>query len=262
VTNGLDLGSPRWSELQHAYGSGVNIPALLRKAAAGDDDAVADLFGSILHQNSVYSASYAAVPHLVTGALGPIAVGIRADLLILVGGIHGWSDEEILGALAEDLRQWYVTAVGEAVEPAIALLPLVNDETQAIHLLEALAAVGGRPAAGRIVAGFADKEFAPSCPGCGCDLYVWPHEGGLSAAAEDPVSRPGTRRVAVREGLPPNSTVHGELEWVKAIAGTSSLLQPVAALLPLLYGIARCPACDREFGLMDRLWEEQNEHAA
>lgn len=66
----LRLDSDRWSELQHAYGAACDIPALLRQldelpAAEGEREPWFSLWSSLAHQGDVYSASFAAVPHVV-----------------------------------------------------------------------------------------------------------------------------------------------------------------------------------------------------
>ncbi|WP_327330075.1 hypothetical protein OG265_30405 [Streptomyces sp. NBC_01208] len=77
-----------WADLTHAYGSAADVPDCLR-ALAGDDDekaaeALSELYGSILHQGSVYEATAHAVPFLARTA----AAGIRAaDVLALLGGM-------------------------------------------------------------------------------------------------------------------------------------------------------------------------------
>ena len=66
----LSLESPRWSELQHAYGQASDIPALLKQLAdvpdsSDDKEPWFSLWSSLAHQGDVYSASFAAVPHVV-----------------------------------------------------------------------------------------------------------------------------------------------------------------------------------------------------
>lgn len=67
----LALNSPRWSELQHAYGNATNIPELLRQLAHFPSEASSQeepwftLWSSLYHQDDIYSASFAAVPHIV-----------------------------------------------------------------------------------------------------------------------------------------------------------------------------------------------------
>ncbi|WP_240676625.1 HEAT repeat domain-containing protein [Streptomyces sp. B27] len=83
-----DLDALPWVSYSHAYGSAEDVPGCLR-ALAGDDDAAAEeaqseLYGSILHQGSVYEASAKAVPFLARIAAADIRT---ADVLLLIGGI-------------------------------------------------------------------------------------------------------------------------------------------------------------------------------
>jgi len=66
----IELDSPRWNELKHAYGIASDTPDLLRQLdrfPASDNDAEPwfTLWSSLAHQGDVYSASFAAVPHVV-----------------------------------------------------------------------------------------------------------------------------------------------------------------------------------------------------
>jgi hypothetical protein len=66
----LPLDSPRWIDLHHAYGAAGDIPPLLRNLsdfprATGDEEPWFSLWSALAHQGDVYSASFAAVPHVV-----------------------------------------------------------------------------------------------------------------------------------------------------------------------------------------------------
>lgn len=66
----LALNSPRWGQLQDAYGKATRIPELLQKLSAlpGDEDDEEpwfSLWSALAHQGDVYPASFAAVPHVV-----------------------------------------------------------------------------------------------------------------------------------------------------------------------------------------------------
>lgn len=66
----LSLQSGRWSELRHAYGNAADIPELLsglRQLPKSDGEAEPwfTLWGALAHQGDVYSASFAAVPHVI-----------------------------------------------------------------------------------------------------------------------------------------------------------------------------------------------------
>ena len=78
----ISLDDPRWSDLAGAYGSASNIPPLIRALALSPEqqaDYRAEpwftLWSSLCHQGDVYTASYAAVPHIVEIAMqaaGPV----------------------------------------------------------------------------------------------------------------------------------------------------------------------------------------------
>lgn len=66
----LSLDSHRWTELKHAYGTAGDIPALLRQlgelpSSENDAEPWFTLWSALAHQGDVYSASFAAVPHVV-----------------------------------------------------------------------------------------------------------------------------------------------------------------------------------------------------
>ena len=68
----LALDDPRWRELQHAYGDASDVPDLLRTLASStepqagsDDEPWFSLWSRLCHQGEVYTASYAAVSHIV-----------------------------------------------------------------------------------------------------------------------------------------------------------------------------------------------------
>lgn len=77
----LSLDSPRWDDLQHAYGDASDIPDLLRQLdslppSEGDAEPWFSLWSALAHQNDVYSASFAAVPHVVRAlATSPWSAG-------------------------------------------------------------------------------------------------------------------------------------------------------------------------------------------
>src|SRR4051794_24279697 len=95
------LDSPRWKELQHAYGSAEDVPALLRALAAeatprfSEHPAEArnnptpwdEVYSSLCHQTSASSATYAAFPHIVEIAESS-GVSMRVEVLLLAGTIQ------------------------------------------------------------------------------------------------------------------------------------------------------------------------------
>jgi hypothetical protein len=112
----LPLDSPRWAELGHAYGYASDVPALLRRLLespppGGDSEVWDQLWSALAHQGDVYSASFAAVPHVV-GALAHDPIGADATYLQFPAWVeicrqHG--DEEI----PDDLAEAYFDALAE-----------------------------------------------------------------------------------------------------------------------------------------------------
>lgn len=95
VLAGLD--SIAWDDLNHAYGAATDVPGDLRAACGADeaarDKAFSNLFASIFHQGTRYSASPYAVPFLARIAIaGP--AGARVDALWLLTRLAvDWHDE-------------------------------------------------------------------------------------------------------------------------------------------------------------------------
>jgi hypothetical protein len=78
----ISLESDQWHKLTHAYGSASDIPALLRQLAQNPgpksgykDEPWFSLWSALCHQEDVYGASYAALPHIVD-------IGINAQVPI------------------------------------------------------------------------------------------------------------------------------------------------------------------------------------
>ena len=67
----IPLDDPKWFDFQNAYGSSSQIPELLRQLESHppDDEPEAEpyfsLWSALCHQGDVYTASYAALPHIV-----------------------------------------------------------------------------------------------------------------------------------------------------------------------------------------------------
>ncbi|MFF3504707.1 hypothetical protein [Streptomyces sp. NPDC003247] len=111
LAHALDgLDARPWSAVSHAYGSAEDLPDLLRALAGADreasDEALSELYGSVLHQGTVYAASAEAVPFLARVA----AAGHRtADVLELIGGMaesedeHGVAPGTVRAAVAREL---------------------------------------------------------------------------------------------------------------------------------------------------------------
>ncbi|WP_257135648.1 HEAT repeat domain-containing protein, partial [Streptomyces sp. b94] len=211
-----DLDAQPWASYTHAYGSAEDVPGHLR-ALAADDDAAADeaqseLYGSILHQGSVYEASAKAVPFLARTA----AAGIRTtEVLLLLGGIaEGGADPRpTCGAEPREETGPSEGRAGESDEVAcrravVAELPLLiaslTDESPSVRQAAAWAA-GWTGAAGAALAvpALRDRLEAEPEPGVRAELLTALVEldpegsGPLAAGAIGPDHPPLLRTAAL-----------------------------------------------------------------
>jgi hypothetical protein len=103
----------RWVGLKHAYGSAGDIPHLLQQllvlpASGGRDEPWFSLWSALAHQGDVYSASFAAVPHVVRAlAIAPT----KADSSFF--HFPAWVEicrQKTATPIPDDLRQAYFDA--------------------------------------------------------------------------------------------------------------------------------------------------------
>ncbi len=108
----IEITDQSWNKLQTAYGSASSIPLLLQELAknsAPRESTVKEpwftLWSNLCHQGSVYTASYAAVPHLIQIAL-ETEHQIDFNFFLLPSCIEiariNKAGPEILGDLADD----------------------------------------------------------------------------------------------------------------------------------------------------------------
>lgn len=88
----LELDSPVWSQLLHAYGSAGDIPALIaalraNPAVPGKTEPWFSLWSALAHQGDVYSASFAAVPHIVD-ILASAPIGAESEFFQFVAWVE------------------------------------------------------------------------------------------------------------------------------------------------------------------------------
>ncbi len=145
-----------WSRLSHAYGEAGNVPDLIRAVLSDDpelrDRALQELFSTIWHQGTVYSATAHAVPFLVELLAAPgvaekesifsllscIAEGhsytdVHAALFDPMGAASPEEQRERASALSQELE--WVQAARQAVEAGVeTYLDLLADEDPEVQI--------------------------------------------------------------------------------------------------------------------------------
>lgn len=256
----LSLDSQQWSELDHAYGSAENVPKWLRGLESGNrKGALDEIWSALCHQYSVYSASVAAVPHIVRIAQKANGA-FQIQLLGFVGTVAAWINPEEI-EVDSTIQESYDAAVPTAGSLVFDCLTAGrHDFETTVYLLESLAALKGCIGLGRILEGFVNKEFTPICPSCDRELYVWPSDSGLSTAAEDPVFHKQTPRTDVEPAQLCGSWNGIDFDCAHSLSWLSHLSKQagqdkLADYLRYLFGFVTCPACKHRFNLLNRLTE-------
>jgi hypothetical protein len=120
-----------WTKLQHAYGEATNVPRIVAALASADagerEGGFYDLYGSLCHQGSVYTATLAVIPLLFEILRSP-GYADRTALLLAIAAIGRGNGEDVSMA---DIR----AAIAREAE---ALIDLLRDGSRD----EKLAALG------------------------------------------------------------------------------------------------------------------------
>jgi len=164
----LDLQSTRWKELSHAYGSAQDIPGLLSqlKTAAPKKDYRSEpwfsLWSSLCHQGDVYTASYAAVPHIVAiGLERPISE--RTDFLLIAAKIEAMRHAKRAPKMPADLKRAYEDTVRAGAPLAMSCMERDWPEDDYRVVLGALAIFRGHIALGNMLLDFEGDCLCPNC---------------------------------------------------------------------------------------------------
>jgi hypothetical protein len=152
----LDLKSPTWNELRHAYGEASDIPAMLRELESfpPNDSSEAPpyfmLWSSLCHQGDVYTASYAAVPHIIR-ALSQDPGRALIDYFMLPAYIEIARAKGSGPPIPENLAEAYFAALAEI--PSLAARASTNpwSELQCRTIAAAIAVAKGQTALGEAI---------------------------------------------------------------------------------------------------------------
>lgn len=162
----LTLESARWGELEQAYGSAEDIPRLLASLGSAGDAERGELWfglwGTLCREGEVYTASYAAAPHLVAFA-GEGSAARAAEALHLVGAIDAGRVTAGAPPVPDDLLPPYRDALREVPRliAARAEEPWDADTTQVLSAVLAIAK--GHPRFGNAAL---QLEASMRCPIC------------------------------------------------------------------------------------------------
>jgi hypothetical protein len=167
----LDLSSKSWNELRTAYGDASAVPGLLRQLQTApaqehhQSEPWFSLWSALCHQGDVYTATYAAVPHIVD--IAKTRRKLQLDCLNFVGYAEACRYHKPASVLPLELKADYEVALRDSIELFIGALQQEWREEETKALLGGLASVRGYPRLGEAII---DLDSTLQCPECGCDL--------------------------------------------------------------------------------------------
>jgi hypothetical protein len=227
-----------WASLRDAYGSAERVPVLLAAAAAGTDEDGSwdDLWGRLCHQDTVYSASYAALPALAEMSLRHEPGGYVAALH-LAASIVASNDGPEESAL---VRQRYAHELADLRAVAARNLQHAKGDTEFVYGLQVLMAFENGGIWQRNLHYLANGEAELDCPSCDEHLLLDLDGPDFEMASFADASLAST---AVTPVDPSAATIEG-----RPLALTRAHHRPaVAAKLAYLFGDATCPRCRASF---------------
>lgn len=251
------LEAAPWVSSSHAYGSAEDVPDLLRALtgtdAAAADEALSELYGSVLHQGTVYAASAEAVPFLARIA----AAGHRtADVLGLLGGMAESEDE--YGVAPGGVR----AAVAAQLE---LLLPLLADAESDVRRTVAWAVSHTRD--GRTVLPALEIRWPEETePAVRAEVLAGiarldPQRGAAEAVSVLDPSQPAVVRLAalfacLDSGAPWSDSLHATMLSLLPADSLRSDFdlergEPLAAVVEALLGRDHGPEREAAFALVD-----------
>lgn len=254
----LSLDSPRWKELRHAYGPATDIPGLIKAIAESDPTEMRkhpspwkEVWSNLCHQTSVYPATYAAIPHLVSIAQHSSLTN-RLEVLVLCGTILAFGND--VGAAPEDLLESFELAMKtlrglslsiarDAVgQNLIASYPLP-------YLIQAILVL--RFGANSVALSLTDDdyEFEAQCPECESSIYV-----NAQDIPTEPTDR-AARDANLQTGLQiVNDTAEDQwpadcIAQIAAALASSSNDSLLAQRILNLCSTVECESCESQFQL-------------
>lgn len=150
----LSLDDPRWFELQHAYGEAVDIPVLLKQLAdvpssENNNEPWFSIWSALAHQGDVYSASFAAVPHVIEALA---SAPMRADFTYFQ--FPAWVEicrVKKSVSVPEDIASAYFDSLSRLPALVAAASPRKWDEEFLCCALSAVAVAKAQPAVAEAV---------------------------------------------------------------------------------------------------------------
>ena len=265
----LSLVSPTWKELRHAYGPAEDIPNLIRAVAESEPTTASrrlspwgEVWGRLCHQGDVYSATYAAVPHLVAIAERG-SLEVRLEVLIFCGTVCLSAERLVGGPVPASLIESFDAAVETMKELSLGIAREAAAQDMLVryplpYLLQAILALrfGAESVVcllDRLVEDVCEVEV--ECPECEWQMSVVLEElgsGQVDSSARGRELEEGVQLIEDGSGYLWSVGCVVEIAAALAVAMGDELLS--ARILGFRSSVA-CSSCRHQFRLSDAvLW--------
>jgi len=273
----LKWNSDVWGKLSGPYSSAEHLSVLLQQLMQQYSQELFDeIFQEYLyHQNTIYTATYAAMPFLAQLACSTTDPEVRKELFVNCGIIEAsrderdevpfpasWAElaEDVGSSVCAELYREYVEAIGKLTALTETVFTYTAshsiDETEKRYILIADAAYRGSYMIADMLMTFTSgDEYVAVCPACENDVFIWPHEDHsvgieiLQAYEEDPVFHTDQESHAI---IPVTSFADEE---IRTLAERAELIGEQALVRHLYYlaGETLCPSCREKISVWPSL---------
>jgi hypothetical protein len=274
----LALDDKRWALLSHAYGNADYIPEMILQLLQDfESEQENDLFyGCLCHQYSTYSATFAAVPHIVEIAFRPrTKTKNQSDIVIFCGLVHAYRNydrrykinsvnHDFIAELNAQIETAYYAAI-EKIKPLAENLFKENQVDGEVRrlLFFSFLAFQGQEKLSRMFFQYSDlDEFVFDCPNCENEIYLWAEGKELVAFKQDPIFIRKFNKEPVKFDLSPAKIEwkdwNGEFsdeekaKWILQFAEKYNI-EMLKHQLPYLFSQMFCPHCNHLINIVNSL---------
>ncbi len=170
----IDLNSKKWNELRHAYGDASDIPELLRQLEDApypqnyQSEPWFTLWSALCHQYSVFTASYAAVPHLIRIAQNKER-RLQLRFIDLIASIHCFRTAEGQDPIPDHIQKDYEFAIEQSLNLCYELIKESLNEDDLKGLLGSIATLKNYNKLGALIY---ELQEETECQECGASFQT------------------------------------------------------------------------------------------
>ena len=164
----LDLESPKWRNLSHAYGAATDVPLLIKQLKTAppprnpESEPWFSLWNSLCDQYDVYTASFAALPHIVAIAESK-PVKHRIEFFSFIGAVEAYRHRKGAPPIPPFLEGDYLSAIEHAAGLIRDSMVGNWDEEEMIVLLGAYAITRGHHRLGNAIIFLTEESICLEC---------------------------------------------------------------------------------------------------